>query len=247
MRAWTLFAAGTPPRQIRRIVGLTAAQLHRLYSEGLPASGTRKEPLVGFEQRLAEEQAAIRSEAVAAGKAISHVGVEALDRTMRNANTAQVLIDQIFRLTADRMEWAASLPVEERPSIASLLPDADTTRVLRELRQIGRTSRDAALVYRLIYDDPVAVHPATRSALNIAGKTAGQAALPGAGKDTLPAALAFLDGVAGEGAGQALLEDMANELLRWTPEQRKHYADTGEEPDPADVPDPGNAIDVTAT
>ena len=240
-QAWELFAAGTTAKQIRQIVGLTGAQFFHLYREGLPARGGRRTPLVGFEQRLVEEQAAIRSEAVEAGKAVSRIGVKVLAGAMDNSNTAQVMTRAILLMLAEEMEHQLSLPVEKRSPLKALLPDQHTLQVLRAMDKLGSRYKDAATTYRLIYDDPVAVHPATRGSLDLAGRGAGRPGQPAAARDSLPAALAFQDGALGDGAATALLEDMAKVLQRWTPEQRKHYAETGEEPDPSDV------IDVTAT
>lgn len=242
-RAWTLFAAGTIPKQIRRIVGLTGPQLFQLYREGLPACGGRRKPLPGFEERLVEEQVAIRSEGVEAGKVISTVGVRVLDKAMRNADTAQTLIDQILRMVAENMRYALALPPGKRPSVWSLLPDEHTLKVLASLRPIASGHKEAAVTYKAIYDDPVAVHPATRAHLDLAGQQAGRPALPGAGLDTLPAALALLDEAMGDGSGQQLMEDLWGEMSRWSPEQRSHFAETGEEPSPAEIHD---AIDVEA-
>jgi hypothetical protein len=243
-RAWSLFAAGTLPKQIRRIVGLTASQLHRLYREGLPARGGRRKALPGFEQRLAEEQAAIRSEAVVAGKVVSTVGVVVLDKAMRNAATAHTLIDQIFRLIAENVEYVLTLPAGKRPPVWSVLPDEHTLKVLATMRAIGAGHKEAAATYRLIFDDAPAVHPATRATLNLAGAQAGRPGLAGAGRETLPAALAMLDDAMGDGTGAQLAEDLWGEMERWTPAQRAHYAQTGEEPKPVDV---GIVIDVEAS
>lgn len=243
-QAWVLFAAGTTLNQICRIVGLTNAQLNALIYEGLPPRGGRRTRLQSFEERLAEEQAAIRSEAIEAGKGISHVGVKVLEGAMKNSQSAQFLIDKILTMTQENLEWLETMPPADRPPLRSVLPDAHTIYVLRALRQIGRGYRDAAMAYRMIYDDPVAVHPATRSALDLVGRKSKQQAIPGAGKDSLPAALAFLAEAVGDKEAELYMEAMLRDVQKWTPEQLERFAETGEEPGTEEIKD---AIDVTSS
>ena len=240
-RAWELFSTGHDARTIKRVVGLSGAQLHALYTVGLKARGGRRKSLPGFEKRLAEETAAIRGEAVQAAKEVSTRGVRVLEGALRNSETAQILVAGIQRLVAERIDEAMRLPVDKRPSLESLMPGPQTIATLRTLRLVADGYEKAARAYDLVYRKPGEVHPAGRAVMDVPNR--GQRMVGGSdkGPPTLPAALAMAEELVGDGTSDALIEEVSREIMRWTPEQQEHYALTGEEPHPSEI------IDVTAT
>lgn len=240
-RAWELFSTGHDARTIKRVVALSGAQFHALYTVGLKARGGRRKSLPGFEKRLAEETAAIRTEAVQAAKEVSTRGVRVLEGALRNSETAQVMVAGIQRLVADKIDEAMRMPVGKRPSLESLMPGPQTIATLRTLRQVADGYERAARAYDLIYRKPGEVHPAGRAVMDVPNQGRRIVGGPDRGAAALPAALAMADELAGEGTSDALMEEVGREIMRWTSEQQEHYALTGEEPHPNDV------IDVTAT
>ena len=233
-RAWELFATGHGPRAIKQICRLTSAQLHALYNAGLPAQGGRRKPLPSFQVRLAEEQAAVRMCGIEAGKVVSTRGVRVLGNALANSETAQILIMGIQRLVADNIDQAMRLPPDKRPSLESLMPGDLAIRALNAFRRIADGYEKAARAYTQIYAEPPTLHPAMSAVLDLPGK--GKV-LPGAGMASLPAALAMADEVMGEGTGDRIAEEIAREIMKWSPVQREHYALTGEEPKPDEVID----------
>lgn len=234
-RAWELFSTGHDARTIKRVVGLSGAQLHALYTVGLPARGGRRKSLPGFEKRLAEETAAIRSEAIDAAKEVSSRGVRVLEGAFRNSEAAQLLISGIQRLVADKVDHAMRMPVDKRPSLEELMPGPQTIATLRALRLVADGYERAARAYDLIYRKPGEVHPAGRAVLDVPGQGRRMVGGSSDGPVTLPAALAMADELLGEGAGDRIAEEVAREIMKWSPAQREHYALTGEEPEPNSV------------
>lgn len=235
-KAWELFSTGLDERTIKSVAGLSGAQLHALYTVGLPARGGRRKALPPFLTRIAEETAAVRSQTVEAAKEVSSRGVRVLRAAFVNAETAQTLISGVQRLVAERIAWAQTLPVDKRPSLDALMPGDLTIRALNAFRRIADGYERAARAYQLIYLKPDQIHPATRAVLAIPGK--GKALTGGVA--SLPAALALADELMGEGTSDRIAEEVAREIMRWSPAQREHYALTGEEPAPSEI------IDVNA-
>lgn len=230
--AWDLFQSGHGPRQIRRLIGLTGPQFAALYTVGLPSRGNRAaQP--SFERRLSDELAAVATEAKDAGKAVSSRGVRVLSNAMENAESATIVVRAIMRLTAERVHAALAMPEDKRPHPDDLMPSEHMLKVLRVLRLYQDASRPA-LAYRLIYGDGVSINPATRAVLDIPNR--GER-LAGAGVAQLPAALAMLDEMMGEGTADRVSEEIAAEIAKWSHDQLAHFATTGEEPVPAEIVD----------
>src|SRR5690606_38749830 len=237
---------------IKRTLRLTARQLDHLAKNGLQPKGRKKNALPGFFDRLAEEQTALRVQSIDAAKAVSSRGVAVLSNAMEQSIVAQDIIGKIQRLIAEQVDAQLALPPEQRSSLDAVLPGDGTMKALSVLHRISNNYYRAARSLREIYgskstDD----HPAHRAKLNI---TDQDSRAGGTGHGHLlssPAAVEMQQQIADSVEDERIAEEIQRQILTWTPEERMHYALTGDEPKPPPPEEPEafedeDAIDVLA-
>lgn len=226
--ALALFNAGRSPKEIRHAVKLSGPQFHALYYQGLPVFGHRPaQP--PFVQVLNDELAAFTKQRNRAAKAVSSKAVGVLRKSAENGDTAATIIRMILRLQAEKLKDELDKPPVERKNIEKVMLGDNVYKalgVLHKVQDISNVTRAFAGIWGTAPSDNPAMQMPRMPKV---------ASLPGAGKETLPAALAMLEEISGPGAKLAVYEEIIHEINHWTTDEKERFAQTGEEPDPPKV------------
>lgn len=229
-RAYELWRVGVDPREIQAQVRLTAKQWHAVfYTAGryrTPAGEVVELPSLASD--WVTEVAALRSQAVEAGKRMSERAVTVLGRAMSNADAAEAIMARMLRV------WAMDIAeVVDTKQLLAATPPSEILEALRTLRRIADI-RPSAQAYIQIFGDA----PNPRSARAMVDPTRNRAAIDVHGADPMTRVGERSDSAV---VDQEIVQGFARDWGRWTDAQIAHYMATGEEPDPRDV------IDAEAT
>jgi hypothetical protein len=121
----------------------------------------------------------------------------------------------------ERMALEMNKPAGERDFGKIVIPDS-LQNLLRTIRPYTDL-RPATQAFRAMYD----AHPIDQmhNRHSVPTETIDVEARP-----KLPAALAFMDEVVGDGTAAVFVGEMTKLMESWTDEEMIHYAETGEEP-----------------
>lgn len=217
---WKLYAAGAMAGQICRAININNRQLTHLVKEGLPARG-RRAAQPSYEQLALEAMAAGRVAATQAGAVISVRGVAVLGVQVENAQAAGDIASMVLQHQRERMALEMAKPAAERDFDKIVIPDSlqDLLRTIRPYTDL----RPATQAFRAMYD----AHPIDQMHNRHAVPTEP---IDVEARPKLPAALAFMDEVVGDGTAAVFVGELTKLMENWTDEEMVHYAQTGEEP-----------------
>jgi len=217
---WKLYATGATAGQIRRALNITGKQLHHLVTVGLEGRGNRS-ALPSYQSRALEEAASTRVAATEAGAVISVRGVEVLGEQLENARNAGTIVSMLLQIQQEKLEAELDKPAADRNWSSAALPD-NLQALLRTLRPYTDL-RPATQAFRAMYD----AHPVEQYTHRNQIPTE---AIDVEAHPRLPAALAYLEEVSGDGAGAVFVSELAKQMEGWTDDEKLRYATTGEEP-----------------
>lgn len=236
--AWDLFQAGLRDKSVGEVLALSTPQVRYLYSKGLVVGDVK---LPSFRERVARELAETAKVASKTGKRIAGLASRVLIRATENADDATVLVSMIFRAKAARMAAELQKPVAEQ-NVEQMQFTENELATLRTLRLYQDISK-SALAYQLVFGHHAGANRALMAAERLVsqlrdGKTSGDES------GSLPAALALMDEVGGEGAAIQLKDEIIATMGTWSMDDLLRYADTGEEPGGSAQPGDSEPIDV---
>ena len=215
-KGWQVFSTTFSPKQV-----MIAAQLTRPQLEWVVKTGDAKNGMPSYEERMIEEVQSIRAQAKEAGTLMSKGGVQVLTRIVENAKLANTLVHMLMQDYIGRLVANAQKPTADQKPIDEILPGRTVTDALKVLKPYVDLS-SAAIAFHTIYQNP---HPGDPQA-----KFTDAAKLNLSGASAVPAALAMLEEAKGTET-KDLLNDLIPQYRDWSPEELRHYAETGELPD----------------
>jgi hypothetical protein len=213
---WKLYASRCTGGQICRTININQRQLAHLVKEGLPARG-RRAALPSYESLALKEMAAAQEAGAQAGTLISLKGVAVLGQQIETAQCAGDIVSMLAQHQRERVAAEMARPVMERDFDKAALPES-MLAVMRTMRPYADL-RGPTQAFRNMYD----AHPAQRQELPTE-------MIDVEVQPRLPAALAFMEEISGDGSAQVFVGELTKLIEHWTEEEKLHYAKTGEEP-----------------
>ncbi len=222
-QAWTLYRTAHRVQQICTAVGLTRSQVNWLVATG---DAARKMP--AFAQRMAEEVAAIRTEAIEAAKQVSASGLEAIRENSVIASDARKICSSVIKAHAlyamrpilENLQQGQLSPAEAQAQVAKMAMPRELRETLRVLKPYADWT-ETAKAFRMVYGEATTAEPGPPTPII---------------KDlpldaVLPASVSLVDVPDGvDGVTGDPLDDLVPELAEMTDEQIDHYVSTGEFP-----------------
>ncbi len=219
---WDLVSTGHTIAQILTTTGLTRPQLTWLMKVGDESRG-----MMGYQKRLAEQVARIRSRGQEAADAIGAGAVDAVKRateinTLAQATAKNILSAHIKYKVQPVLHAAQNgeVSTEDLPGLAMTHGVRETLKVLKSYADFSETAR----AFRVVFDSP---HQ-NRDALTQLPK---EAKLDLSGEALLPATTALVEELSGDAdMGHDLLDDLLPEFKGWNEEEMETFLETGERP-----------------
>lgn len=217
---WKLYAAGAMAGQICRAINVNNKQLMHMVKEGLPARG-RRAAQPSYEYMALEEIASSRISGAQAGAVLSVRSVAVFGQQVENAKCAGDIAAMVLQLQREALIAELQKPVIDRNLEKATIPEK-LQSMLRSVRPFTDL-RPAAQAFRAMYD----AHPVEQMHHR---HTVPTEPIDVEARPKLPAALAFMEEVVGDGAATVFVHELTKLMEGWTEDEMVHYAQTGEEP-----------------